>query len=288
MRFSIVFFWFALISFPLFNPVSVRAQCGQLGEYCCSKPCSQDADCVSNDCDENVNPNICRSTHEADYVCSDGLFPRIESIGGLSTCYCLNTQGDDIEPGDLGDSCSGRCINDLHCINNVCRPPPGTCKELSYASYTENEVKERCDNAGGVYCTVDIPRSSYNQLFCCTSQPLCESIGGKPSDTQSPSRALDIYCASGGINTAIGCIPTESGALFTTLFETAVGIAGGIAFLLILYGALMIIISSGHPEKIAEGREIISAAITGLLLIIFSVFLLQLLGVDILGIPDFK
>ena len=124
---SFIFFLLGLTLLWLFIPASVHAQCGQLGEYCCEKTCSQDTDCVSNDCDKNVNPNICRSTYEADYVCSDGLFPRIESIGGFSTCYCLSTQGDDIGPGDLGDSCSGRCINDLSCINNVCKPPPNTC-----------------------------------------------------------------------------------------------------------------------------------------------------------------
>ena len=62
---------------------------------------------------------------------------------------------------------------------------------------------------------------------------------------------------------------------------------GGIAFLLCVWGGLTIMLAGGNPEKINEGKEIIGSAITGLLFIIFSVFLLRLIGVNILKIPDF-
>ena len=65
------------------------------------------------------------------------------------------------------------------------------------------------------------------------------------------------------------------------------GLAGGIAFLLILFGGFQILTSAGNPEKLNEGRELVSSAVAGLLLIIFSVFLLRLIGYDILRIPGF-
>jgi hypothetical protein len=67
----------------------------------------------------------------------------------------------------------------------------------------------------------------------------------------------------------------------------SLGIGGGIAFLLMLWGGLTIILSAGNPEKVKAGKEIITSAIAGLLLIIFSVFILRLIGYDILRIPGF-
>ena len=93
--------------------------------------------------------------------------------------------------------------------------------------------------------------------------------------------------ASGEIDTAIGCIPTNFTLLFDKFFKLGIGIAGGTAFLLILFGGFQILTSSGNPEQLAAGRELVTSAITGLLMIIFSVFLLQVIGVDILGIPGF-
>jgi len=68
----------------------------------------------------------------------------------------------------------------------------------------------------------------------------------------------------------------------------SMGIGGIIAFLLIVFGGFQIILSAGNPEKIKAGKEIITSAIAGLLLIIFSVFILRLIGYDILKIPGFK
>ncbi|MBI5448698.1 hypothetical protein HY948_00020 [Candidatus Gottesmanbacteria bacterium] len=94
-------------------------------------------------------------------------------------------------------------------------------------------------------------------------------------------------CNGGAVNTAIGCIPTDPSALFSKFFQFGIGIAGGIAFLLILFGGFQILTSAGNPEQMNEGKELISSAVAGLLLIIFSVFLLRIIGVTILGIPGF-
>jgi hypothetical protein len=46
-------------------------------------------------------------------------------------------------------------------------------------------------------------------------------------------------------------------------------------------------ISQGNPEKIQAAREQLTAAIVGLLFIIFSLVIIQVLGYDILHIPGF-
>lgn len=93
---------------------------------------------------------------------------------------------------------------------------------------------------------------------------------------------------SGGVDTAFGCIQVTGASFVNTLLNFGIGIAGGIAMLLIIFGGFQIITSAGNPERLNEGKELISSAITGLLMIVFSVFLLRIIGVDILGIPSFK
>lgn len=95
-------------------------------------------------------------------------------------------------------------------------------------------------------------------------------------------------CGAGGIQTGLGCIPVGNTTDFIAWFlRWAIGIAGGIAFLLILYSGFQIITSGGDPEKLKAGKELLTSAIAGLILIIFSVFLLRLIGVEILKIPGF-
>lgn len=88
-----------------------------------------------------------------------------------------------------------------------------------------------------------------------------------------------------GVWTALGCLPTDYTAIVSWFFKIGVGIAGGIAFLFFLFGAFMILTSAGNAEQIEEGKQTIISALSGLLLIIFSIFLLGVIGVDILSIP---
>ena len=45
--------------------------------------------------------------------------------------------------------------------------------------------------------------------------------------------------------------------------------------------------SQGNPEAVKAAQEMIVSAVTGLLFIIFSYVILQIIGADILGIPGF-
>jgi hypothetical protein len=88
--------------------------------------------------------------------------------------------------------------------------------------------------------------------------------------------------------TAIGCIDfTSTTGLTKSILTFAIGVGGGIAFLLMIFGSFMVMTSSGNPERQQAGKEMITSAIMGLLLILLSVFILQLIGVKILAIPGF-
>jgi hypothetical protein len=91
-----------------------------------------------------------------------------------------------------------------------------------------------------------------------------------------------------GINTAIGCIPfNDETALMRFLLRWFIGISGGIGLIMIIYAAILIITASGNPDKVKAGQELMTAAIGGVVFLIFSVFILRIIGVDIFGLPSF-
>lgn len=91
-------------------------------------------------------------------------------------------------------------------------------------------------------------------------------------------------CGKDEVDTALGCIGTQPDTLATWVLTNAIKVAGGIAFLLMLYGGFLFLTSAGDPNKLQEATDVIMSAIAGLLMIIFSVFLLRLIGYDILQI----
>jgi len=94
-------------------------------------------------------------------------------------------------------------------------------------------------------------------------------------------------CASGGgYWSGMGCIPLNVQNLITNyIFSWGIGFAGGIALLCIIYSAFMMQTSMGNAEALKKAQENLTACITGLILVIFSVFILRLIGVSILRIP---
>lgn len=90
-----------------------------------------------------------------------------------------------------------------------------------------------------------------------------------------------------GIWTAVGCIPTDPTKMIQTLMKIGLLVGGGASLLITLTGALILSTSQGDPKKTSESKELITSALIGLVFIIFSVSVLQLIGVQILRIPGF-
>ncbi len=106
--------------------------------------------------------------------------------------------------------------------------------------------------------------------------------------TTASEKLANLMCADRtSLKTAIGCIPTDPQGFVKKFLSLGIGMAGGIAFFLILVGGLQILTSAGNPERLTAGKELVGSAIAGLLLLIFSIFLLKIIGVDILAIPGF-
>lgn len=91
--------------------------------------------------------------------------------------------------------------------------------------------------------------------------------------------------SSGGVWTGLGCLSFSPSGFIRQFLQIAIGLGGGIAFLLLIYGAFLMTTSAGDPKAADNAKQIITGAITGLLVIIFSVVILNIIGVQILQIP---
>ena len=86
------------------------------------------------------------------------------------------------------------------------------------------------------------------------------------------------------IDTPFGTIDATPEGLAKAFLSLGFGAAGGVAFLLMIFGAYRLIFAGGNPESIQEGRSVMTAAIAGLIVVILAIFLLDLIGISILGL----
>lgn len=122
--------------------------------------------------------------------------------------------------------------------------------------------------------------------WCCNDKSECSTITPPPG-AGPPIEPYDPECAGAGgagVKTALGCLPVDAKSLQVFLSPWAIFLGAGVAFLLGLYGAFLIATASGDPEKVQAGKELITSVVLGLLVIIFAVFLLEVIGVDVLGL----
>jgi hypothetical protein len=110
---------------------------------------------------------------------------------------------------------------------------------------------------------------------------LCQQI-----PTEKQQTCFDCF-NNNGVWTAIGCIPTSPQEIIKTIVTIGMSLAGVVVLILILISAFTLSTSQGDPNKTKEAKEMLTSAIVGLLFIIFSVTILQFIGVSILNIPGF-
>ncbi len=99
----------------------------------------------------------------------------------------------------------------------------------------------------------------------------------------TPSPALDPGC----IETDVGCVRTDVNVFVSQYYKYGLGIIGGFAVLMIIFGSYQILVSHGNPKILNDGKNIIGYALAGLLLAIFGYLFVEVILVDILHIPGF-
>lgn len=181
----------------------------------------------------------------------------------------------------------GTCTREGNCGPGY-EPSPREDPCIVYRNTTRGD----CEGANAGTCVQStIPQPVPPSITCdiCGCDPKTHQESSSCPQPKCNLKCADCIFEKDNSYTAIGCITTSDPQAFIAwLLGTAIGIAGGIAFLLMLWGGFQIITSTGDPEKLNKGKEILTSAIIGLVVIIFSVFLLKLIGVDILQLPGFE
>lgn len=144
------------------------------------------------------------------------------------------------------------------------------------------------DNACEIANDPNAPKKTPKERKPCAATGVClAGCGCSISDCAGNTGAFANLCQGGRCSTALGSISTSPLGIIQSLFGLVLSISGGVALLLIILSGYRILSSRGDPEALKGAREQLTAAIVGLLFIIFALVILQLIGYDILRIPGF-
>lgn len=110
---------------------------------------------------------------------------------------------------------------------------------------------------------------------------ICESAGAAKTVCET--------CMNGdppkGVWTAVGCLSTDPADATQQIFNIALGFGGIFILIQILMGAFGLITSSGNTAAVQKARDRIINSVIALLFLVFSVTLLQIIGIQILKLP---
>ncbi len=122
--------------------------------------------------------------------------------------------------------------------------------------------------------------------IACTAKEYCGAL--KSINEDEYVKCYNCLYEDKGTWTAIGCVYSDfSKTIKEVIFPVAIGFAGLISLGCIIFASITMQTSAGDPEKVKKAQELITSCIAGLIVIIFSVFILRVIGVDILRIPEF-
>jgi len=182
------------------------------------------------------------------------------------TCVCGQPDRyGDCSVKETFDSCSGNKYS--FCVYNG----DGKCGWTNIAKDGQNCVcltKEEAEK--------DPAYNGWNKYFNggTKQNPFCDGAG---EDSDSPK-----------ISTALGCVPINFIEFVAWIFKNGFGIVGGIAFLLLIFAFIQLATSEGDVKKIQGVKETITSIATGLLLALFSIFIIRMLMINILHIPGLQ
>lgn len=94
---------------------------------------------------------------------------------------------------------------------------------------------------------------------------------------------------NGGVSTPFGCLPFTGGSgdgktMIEVLSNWGVGIAALVCVFAIIAASFQITTAAGDAKKVQAGKELLTAAIGGIILVTTGIVILNFLGVSVLGL----
>lgn len=248
-----------------------------------------------------VDPNECGIPGLPYGTCSDFDYNDICPFvlcGAGTTCCQTQAECDAIFPSPTPGGPTPPplvCDNTLLCSERwwdvggdqwVCGDSLSSCIS-PYVMCTPGMTNVCCQNFG--LCPTPTPTPP---PVGCTGYPACETDCTPGCTLDAYDCCLEIepfqpsFCGVGqlSLSTGIGCLWLNPFGFIYNIYQILLVLGGGVVFLLMIIGSFFILTSQGQPERIKRGKEIFVGAAAGLLFFIFATFLLELIGVDILGL----
>jgi len=202
--------------------------------------------------------------------CPGCIFSCVPSVDAKITCKCDNRPD---SAANVGPQKNGfTCANAITSQHSFCESRQGCYDDDPNATMNQSQTFNGLP-LNGIQCLT--PDQKHPPAPPCLKY---EYPGGIQGDPDNHGKCLEIA-------TSFGAVGTDPGSFITRLFGILLGASGAIALLLIMRAGYRIMSSRGNPEGIQQGREQLVAAIVGLIFLIFSFVLLQVIGVDILKLP---
>lgn len=198
---------------------------------------------------------------------SQGALNAIESFkSDFNNCYPQFQI--DVEKWSVGSN--GLGISEIMCSTDI-------TYDVQYQ--IDSNIPPQQDPPGGSSGTAPPPGQTDSFSFC-----------SQINDPTLKQECID--CAGGekgyeGVWTAIGCIRREPEAIVRKFMVVGISMGGGVALLTFLAAGFILSTSQGNTQQIDQAKQMLTASISGLLFIIFSVGILEYIGYSILGIPGF-
>lgn len=158
-----------------------------------------------------------------------------------------------------------------------------TCENIPVriSNYCE-PLSTYCGTEGEIPDNNPVPAEDLQFALCSQASDTLLANSGRTQQKECE------YCyGKEGVWTAVGCIEFKPQPIIQAVVRIGIGIGGGIALLMTLVGGFLLTTSQGDPKRTQEGKDMITSSVIGIIFVLFSVVILQFIGVRIFQLPGF-